>query len=665
MRASSRKAKQALHSYFEAWMSNPLWLAGLVVIVIGASLCRILSWNFMLNSWAENGVPISDARALDMWALNILDGLGYRDIGGFWLYEAFRMPFFSVVLATLYALFGYFYLPVRVVLTVLSVVTCLGVAGVGRLLFNRKVGFLAGFLYAFYCPMIYYAIAYMTETLFAFLLVLGVYMFLRAVHERSWGFVIGSGIALGLAGMTRFVAFVTIPVMGLYLLTHSSSWNRKLWLGVLWTTVIIVSFSPWVIRNALVFHAFFPSESGGTRQMWTSANPEYNGVHYTRDSRRIILWTDPEASEIERNKRLQRETREFIRENPVWYLNSMEWRASHYLATPTWKEATRQEDFYQRWSMIATWIAAWFGSAGFILAIAKRMRSGFFITSIFLFLVALHSLAGELTRYRLTSEWLWCIGVAYTLFCMSRISTHSFFVQDEEISSAPPLRRRGIFLPPFLKGGEGGIYLSIFDHRLFQWGIPIVLLIPFVVLAIKIPINRAQLRHQKLPELPRPVMDMVVDAGLEEQFNKQGNVLHDVSYYIQHAKKQTAPRITYPNHVIIYTGELSHFILRPADGSIKSFSFKVNKAGLHIGDLVAFCEVSDQALLFLPKKIKRTQGIIVGVISGTGGGSGEPSFLISDIYLNHEGNWMSCRKFETRTSKLETISNHQNSKFKT
>jgi len=623
MRYSARKIKRVLHSYLGAWMSEPLWLTGLIVIAVGASLCRILSWDVMLNAWAENGVPVSDARALDMWALNILDGLGFRDIGGFWLYEAFRMPFFSVVLAALYALFGHFYLPVRVVLAALSVVTCLGVAGVGRLLFNRKVGFLAGFFYAVYSPMIHYAIAYMTETLFAFLFVLGVYMFLRSIHERNWGFVIGSGIALGLAGMTRFVVFMTVPVMGLYLLTHSSSWNRKLRLGLLWTAAIIVSFSPWVIRNALIFHAFFPGESGGTRQMWTSANPEYNGVHYTRDSRRIILWTDPEAPEIERNKRLQRETRQFIRENPAWYLNSMEWRGSHYLVTPTWKKATREENLYLRWSMIATWIAAWFGSVGFILAIAKRIRSGFFITGIFLFLVALHSLAGELTRYRLTSEWLWCIGAAYTLFCMSRLFTHSLFAQDDEkerrtIPSASPLKK--------------GIYLSIFDRRVFQWGIPIVLLIPFVVLAIKIPINRAQLRHQKLPELPRPVMEMVDDAGLEEQFENQENVLYDVAYYIQHAKKQTAPRITYPRHVIIYAGELSHFILRH-DGSIKSFSFKVNKAGLHIGDLVSFCEVSDQALLFLPKQVKRTPGIVVGVISGTGGGSGEPSILVYDIYL--------------------------------
>ena len=168
-------------------MSNPLWMAGLIVIAVGASLCRILSWDFILNSWAENGVPVSDARALDMWALNILDGLGFRDIGGFWLYEAFRMPFFSVVLAALYALFGHFYFPARMVLTMLSVATCLGVAGIGRLLFNRKVGFFGGLLYAVYCPMIYYAITYMTETLFTFLFVLGVYLFLRSVHERSWG----------------------------------------------------------------------------------------------------------------------------------------------------------------------------------------------------------------------------------------------------------------------------------------------------------------------------------------------------------------------------------------------------------------------------------------------------------------------------------------------
>lgn len=594
------------------------WILKLAAIAVAASLCRLFSWEMLLQSWAEGGIPISDARALDMWAVNILDGLGFRDLGGFWIYEAFRMPFFSVVVAAIYAVFGYHYLPVRLILCGLSVATCLGVAGIGRLLFNRKVGFWAGMLYALYYPMMSYAIAYMTETLFTFLFVIGVYMFLRALHERGWGFLIWSGAAFGLAGMTRFVVFVTVPVMLWYLLSCAWAWKKRLLFAFLWLAVMGLSFSPWVIRNALVFQAFFPTESGGTRQMWTAANPQYHGSHYSRDARRIILWADPEATEIERNQRLQKETRQFIRDHPIWYLERTVWRLRRYLLTPTWRELTRQETLYEYWNVGSTWMTALFGYLGFLLAIGKRQRSGLLLAGMFFSLAALHSLAGELPRYRLTGEWLWILGMAYTLLWLGRLLTHSLLQLDEE--------------------RESGISASCFDRHSIRWGVPAIILAPFLVLCFQIPLHRAELRHHQLPELPYPATAMIRQAGLEEAFARQNNTVHDISYYIELAKAQTAPDIEYPGDVIVYVGELSHVIRRP-DGSVSSCSFKVNKANLHLGDLVAYAEAAPQVSLFVPEEIKRATGALVGRISGTGGGAGEPIFRISDLYLYRNGTW--------------------------
>lgn len=206
------------HNY-TIFPSNRLWFLGLAVIAAIAISCRIISWEYF--AWTKGGVPFSDSRALDVLALNLLEGIGFRDRVAYWLYEAFRMPFFSVVLAAIYAVFGYDYLPAKIILCSLSVVTCLGVAGIGRLLFNRSVGFMAGCFCSLYYPLIFYSHALMTETLSIFLFVLGVYMFLRSLHERSWGFVVGSGIAIGLAGMTRFSVFAVCPVLLVYLVTYS------------------------------------------------------------------------------------------------------------------------------------------------------------------------------------------------------------------------------------------------------------------------------------------------------------------------------------------------------------------------------------------------------------------------------------------------------------
>lgn len=433
---------------------------------------------------------------------------------------------------------------------------------------------------------------------------------------------LASGITLGLAALTRFVAVVTLPFMALYGLSQPESWTRKIRLGLLCAAAIVITFSPWPIRNALLFHAFFPSESGGTRQMWTAANPAFSGLHYTRNARRLILWADPEASEIERNQRLQQETRAFIRANPAWYLDRMLWRASHYLTLTRWQDAIQQEDWRQRWHHVITWIAALFGTLGCVLACFKRPRSGLLISSIFLILVGLHSLAGELIRYRLTSEWIWGLGLAYLLAWFSQAARHSMFAMDNT--------------------SERPLHASIYDFRWARWGIPVLLLVPFLVLAVRIPIHQARLRHETLPELPKPAAELIAEAGLTEPFVQQDTQLYDVAYYIHHAKQQTAPDITYPRHVIVFRGEMSHFIFRP-DGRVRSFSFKVNKAGLHIGDLVTLCRVDEAFHLFLPVPLQRTPGLIVGMISGTGGGAGEPRFAVMDMYVYQDDRWIPCQ----------------------
>jgi len=287
------------------FLSDHVWILGLVAIAAIAIYCRFLSWEHF--AWTKGGVPFSDSRALDMWAVNILDGIGFRDRVAYWLYEAFRMPFLSVLLAVMYAIFGYDYVPVKILLCGLSVATCLGVAGIGRILFNRTVGFIAGFFCSIYYPLIFFSHALMTETLSIFLFVLGVYMLLRSLHERSWGFIIGSGIALGLAGMTRFAIFAALPVLLVYLLTYSFPWSRKIKLATVWIAFIMMSFSPWIIRNALVFDTFFPSGSGGSRMLWTGANPKYGGTTFSGEAWRDILWADHDASEIKRDRRIKKE----------------------------------------------------------------------------------------------------------------------------------------------------------------------------------------------------------------------------------------------------------------------------------------------------------------------------------------------------------------------
>lgn len=585
------------------------WGWGLIVIAVCAVAARLVWWDRLARMWTDFGLPNSDARGLDMWAVNILDGIGFRDRVGFHLYEAFRMPFFSVVLAAIYAVFGYHYLPARIVLLLVSVATCLAVAGIGRLLFGRRVGFAAGLICAFYYPLARYAIAFMTETLFTFLYALAVYLFLRAVHERGWGFAVGSGLALGLAALTRFIAFAAIPVLLLYLVLQRRSRGRTIRLAAVWLAAACVSFAPWPLRNAVVLKAFFPTESGGTRQIWTGADPRHAAVTYSRAEWRKMIWADFHGSEMDHNRQIRRATRDRILEKPVWYLGRMLVRANMYLELTPWEDVVGQKGA-GRWLDEFCILVAWAGYLGLALALLRRRRAGILLAGLFLVMVAIHSVAGENPRYRLTSEWQWVLGAAYLLGALASAGRQDLLAVDRARDSV---------------AGD-----SIFDRRAWRIVVPVLLVLPFAVLAARIAVNRARLAGQSPPPVPASIGDTIRRCGLDGRLAEQGG-LKDLAFYRELAARSKPEDVRYPADVTVFSGELLYFRIR-ADGCLDQCVFKINKGGLNPGDCRTVCDVPADVCLRVPAGAARLPAVVVGVISGSGV-LGEPTFDAHDILV--------------------------------
>mgnify|MGYP003586122425 CR=1 FL=1 len=580
-----------------------LWRLALGLVFLCAAAWRVANWGDALGEWTRDGIPVSDARALDTWAVNILDGIGFRSRVGFQLYEAFRMPFFSVVLAALYAVFGYHYFPVRVVLLLVSASASVGVAGIGRLLFNRRVGFLAGLLCALYYPFVHWSLAFMTETLFLFLLVLAVYLFLRSVHERGAGFAAGAGVALGLAAMTRVIAFAAAPVLAAYLAVLPAARGRKLRLALSWVAAMMIAFAPWVARNAIVFRAFFPSESGGVRQVWTGAHPKYAPTTYDRHAWRELVWTDPDASEMQQNRRAQRETSAMVRDQPGLYVRWMAWRVRHYLALPRLRDLAEMSAWPRQAHELEVWLAALLGYAGFLAALRKRPRAGLLLGGLFLAFVALHTVAGENPRYRLTSEWLWLLGAAYLL---------------------------GGLLPP--RAPDAPLNRSFLDRPALRALLLAVLASPFLVLAVRIPLNRAARLREAPVALPADPAAVLAGCGLAEEFARQGSVLQDIAYYREFAGHEDPEEIVYPAHVVMFAGEGSYFESRD-DGTLKAFVLQVNKSGLGVGDARIDCEVQRGAGLRVPAGTAKLRAVVVGVLEGNGSLS-EPEIDVADLLVD-------------------------------
>lgn len=168
---------------------------------------------------------------------------------------ALRPPLFPMALASGFWVFGNHIIPLRIGQALLGAVTVLLVGLLGRRLFGPRVG-TVGAVLAAVCPSLVLAsTSFMSESLFLPLLLASVLTALVARDtSRAWPWVVGCGVLLALAGLTRPIGLlVLLPCLVLIGLRRS---------GVL-VLVSLVVLLPWEVRTARLLHAVPPLTTQG------------------------------------------------------------------------------------------------------------------------------------------------------------------------------------------------------------------------------------------------------------------------------------------------------------------------------------------------------------------------------------------------------------------
>src|SRR5208337_4060608 len=168
--------------------------------------------------------------------------------------------------------------------SLLSALTCLPVFFAARKTFGERVGLYSGWTWALFPLGIYWPAERIWATWLATLLL--TLLFLITLHfERpaSLGSWIGYGLLWGFTALTDPIVLTVLPVM-LGWIAFRSYQQRERWLVPLAVAslTIILSVSPWFIRNHEVFHRFIPFRDGfglelhlgnnGDTSYWTSAS---------------------------------------------------------------------------------------------------------------------------------------------------------------------------------------------------------------------------------------------------------------------------------------------------------------------------------------------------------------------------------------------------------
>ncbi len=242
--------------------SNPNIILPLVAFIIR------LIYVIQRQSSPFFAAPEIDQAMHDLWAQQIAAG----DI---WGREAFfRAPLYYYFLALIYYIFGHNYLVPRIVQITLGAYASWLTYRLGRRLYGEKAGLIAGFLYAFCGPIIYFE----GELLIPAILLPLVLLFLnqldiQRLHPSGKGF-FTAGILLGLAAIARpnvllFAPFALIWIV--WILKGKIKWIVSFSLG---SALIIL---PITLHNYLLSRDFVLIASQAGVNFYIGNNPYSNG----------------------------------------------------------------------------------------------------------------------------------------------------------------------------------------------------------------------------------------------------------------------------------------------------------------------------------------------------------------------------------------------------
>ncbi len=171
------------------------------------------------------------------------------------------------MIGAIYQVFGEYPFLVQLVQALLSAGTSVLAYDLGRRIYNRRTGVLAGVLCAVHPALLRYVADFHLETLLTFLLTASVLLGVRLYEQPSMGRASAFGAVSALAALTKAVAVLFPPLLlvcwWFSLKRSGSSQPRKL-LSVAAVTLgtMALVISPWTIRNYAVTGHFVPISTG-------------------------------------------------------------------------------------------------------------------------------------------------------------------------------------------------------------------------------------------------------------------------------------------------------------------------------------------------------------------------------------------------------------------
>jgi 4-amino-4-deoxy-L-arabinose transferase-like glycosyltransferase len=212
--------------------------------------------------------------------------------------DAFRVPLFPIFIAGIYRLFGPELIAVRMAQAVLSTITIALTYAAARRIVSPRGALFAAFIVAFYPALILYSAYTMAETLFTFLALLAIVLWLspRWLADRrsksvtagakteGWWTAILAGLVVGAATLTRSAGLAVLA--GMLLAEIDAIMRRRLLFQRLVVTravLLIAGFAvvlaPWMLRNYEIYRRVIPTDTSSGFNALLGNYPGATGRH--------------------------------------------------------------------------------------------------------------------------------------------------------------------------------------------------------------------------------------------------------------------------------------------------------------------------------------------------------------------------------------------------
>lgn len=260
---------------------------------------------------------ITDMLGYNEAAISLIQDGEFRVKG---VIAANRPPIYPYFLMVMYTVFGQSFILVRLVQALIGALTAVLLFKIGAKMFDRRVGLLAGLIYALYPATWAFCDQLLTEALFTLLMMVSIWCMIQIPSMKSPWFIFGAGFFAGIAALTR-TAYAPFPLfifLGIIILRFNSA--KVISRFALSIVIFIMVLFPWMLRTYYTHGVFtLNPKSGVDFCMYNHSSLPYIINNYSDDEffHQAEMW---KLDEVAKGREGMKIAKEWIKNNPHLFL---------------------------------------------------------------------------------------------------------------------------------------------------------------------------------------------------------------------------------------------------------------------------------------------------------------------------------------------------------